>query len=409
LPKGPQGRPVASRLKRWFGWLLIAGVLLGGYWGWQIYKLGSGPLAAERQSASRDQATAKGGAPVHISTVSRKDFPFYINGLGTVQATNSVVVRSRVDGQIQKVAFEEGQLVHEGDLLVQIDPAPFKAAYDQAVAKLAMDQANLGIAKVELGRTQTLAKQGWATIELRDQREAAVAQLEAQVLADKAAIQSARVQLDYTTINAPLTGQAGFRLIDPGNIIQASDPRGVLTITQLEPISVIFTAPEQQLPEIQLHLKSGPMKVLAYSSDGRVLLGEGTLNLVNNQVDTASGTISLKASFPNKDNRLWPGLSVTTRLLVKTLKDIITVPDTTVQRGPDGLFAYVLTPDNKAQLRHLEVGPIADGYAVIEKGLAPGDRVVTTGHYKVQPGALVQILPDGDPKVAGKPARTEVD
>src|SRR5258706_5399254 len=250
LPKGPNERPARAGWKRWLRVLAVAVLLGGGYWAWQIYNLGT-PQAGQRQArGSGAQSPAQAGLPVQVAVVGRSDVPLYINGLGTVQATNSVVVRSRVDGQIQKVAFEEGQLVHEGDLLIQIDPAPFQAALDQAAAKLAQDEANLAIAKLQQGRTQTLAKQGWATTELRDQRDSAVVQLAAQIQADKAAVQSAKVQLDYTTIKAPLTAQAGFRLVDPGNIIHAGDQGGVLTITQLEPISVGFTAPEHQLPNI---------------------------------------------------------------------------------------------------------------------------------------------------------------
>ena len=411
LPVKAKAPPLRAkpRFRRWLRLLVFAALLALGYWVWDIYQMGAPPDAGRQIRSSRGAEPAPAAAPVHVAQVTRSDFPVFVNGLGNVQATNAVTVRSRVDGQIVKVAFQEGQLLHEGDLLVQIDPAPYKAAYDQAVAKLAQDQANLSMAKLEQARTATLAKQGWATTELREQRDSAVVQLTAQLQADTAAIESAKVQLDYTTIRAPLTGQAGFRLIDPGNIIHAGDPGGVLTITQLQPISVVFTAPEQQLPEIQKSLKSAPVKVLAYSSDGRTLLSEGKLMLVDNQVDMASGTIRLKASFTNQDNRLWPGLSVSTRLLVNTLKDVVTVPDTAVQRGRDGLFAFVVGKDDKAELRPLKVGPIADGRAVIQKGLSPGERIVISGHYRVQPGGRLEILPDGNTPAKDKQAHGEVD
>ncbi|MBO0765055.1 MAG: efflux RND transporter periplasmic adaptor subunit, partial [Hyphomicrobiaceae bacterium] len=366
-------------------WLLAAVVVLDtGLGVWQRYG-SSRPGQSSGQSSGPSSGSRP--APVQVATVERKDFPVVLTGLGTVQATNTVTVRSRVDGQVVKVAFEEGQMLKEGDLLVQIDPAPFKAALDQTVAKLAQDQASLNNAKQDLARTIPLAKQGVSTQQLLDQRTAQVANLTALVQADQAAIDSAKVQLAYTTIRSPLTGRAGFRLIDPGNIVHASDQAGILTITQLKPISVIFTAPEQQLPSINQALKEGPLKVTALSSDGANRLGEGTLRLVDNQVDPASGTIKLKASFPNEDNALWPGLSVTTRLLVSTAKNVVVVPDSAVQRGPNGLFAYVVTGDSKAELRQLKVGRIGDGQALVEQGLAPGERIVTAGHYRVQPGA----------------------
>ena len=390
-PREPQ-RPKSNHRQ----WLLAAVVLaVGTFGGWQYF--GS---TATKPTHEASQPPA----PVHAAIVEKKDFPVVLTGLGTVQPTNTVTVRTRVDGQIEKVAFEEGQMVHEGDLLVQIDPAPFKAALNQAIAKLAQDQASLNNAQQDLQRTSILAKQGNATQQLFDQRTAAVAQFAAQLQADQASIDSAKVQLAYTTIKSPLTGRAGFRLVDPGNIVHASDQTGVLVITQLQPISVIFTAPEQQLPNINEALKSGALKVTAFSSDGRKQLGEGTLQLVDNQVDTASGTIRLKASFGNPDDALWPGLSVTTRLLVTTIKDVVVVPDGAVQRGPNGLYAYVVTDENKAEMRNLKVARIADNQAIVERGLAAGDRIITAGHYRVLPGGPVQILQDQE--TAAQPAAT---
>src|SRR5262245_29026650 len=386
--KRPDTRPSkANALSRAALWLVLVVLLFdAGYGAWLRF----GPHSPQR-SASVQPARPQ-PAPVHVATVEKKDFPILLTGLGTVQATNTVTVRSRVDGHIEKVAFEEGQMLKEGDLLVQIDPAPFKAALDQATAKLAQDQASLMYGKQDLERTIPLAKQGVSTQQLLDQRRSNVASLTALVEADKAAIESAKVQLAYTTIRSPLTGRAGFRQVDPGNIVHAADQGGILTITQMQPISVVFTAPELQLPTINDALKHGPLKVTAFSSDGQKRLGDGTLKLVDNQVDTASGTIKLKASFPNQDDALWPGLSVTTHLLVSTAKNVVVVPDNAVQRGPNGLFAYVVTGDNKAQLRDLKVGRIAGGQALIEQGLAPGERIITAGHYRVQPGGAVEIV-----------------
>jgi membrane fusion protein, multidrug efflux system len=383
-----------------------------GTWHWALVAIAGLAVAyagwhqlASAETAVRSPALAE--VPVHVATAERKPFPLVLNGLGTVQATNVVTVRSRVDGQIEKVAFGEGQIVKEGDLLVQIDPAPFKASLDQAVAKLAQDQASLTNAKQDLNRTTTLSKQGDATLQLLDQRTANVASLNAQLQADQAAIESAKVQLAYTTIRSPLTGRAGFRLIDPGNIVHATDQNGMLTITQLQPISVIFTAPEQDLPAVSGALKSDPLKVTAYSSDGKKALAVGTLKLIDNQVDVASGTIRLKASFDNADNALWPGLSVSTRLLVSTVPDAVLVTDNAVQRGPSGLYVYVVTPDSKAELRNVTVGPIEGGQALIEKGLSPGERVVTSGHYKVLPGGPVQVLQEQ--RTAETPAAGKVE
>lgn len=375
--------------KRW-AWVLVAlACIPAAYVGWQKFKLGGAHGTARAASVTQS-------APVHVGVAKKGSFAINLNGLGTVQATNSVVVRSRVDGQIEKVAFEEGQMLHEGDLLVQIDAAPFQAAVHQAVAKLAQDQASLINAKQDLERTTILSKQGNATLQLFDQRTATVANLTAALQADQAAIESAQVQLAYTTIRSPLTGRAGFRLVDPGNIVHANDQNGILTITQLQPISVIFSAPEQDLPQINEALKGGPLAITAFSSDGRTELGRGQLSLVDNQVDTASGTIRLKATFDNSEHKLWPGLSVSTKLRVKTLDNVVVVPASAVQRGPNGLYVYVVTADSKAELRSVKVSHTEDKLALVDQGLVPSERVVTSGQYRVQPGAALQILDNGD-------------
>lgn len=379
-------------------WLAAAGmVTVIGYVGWQGLGFTSNSAPAQHGRESGQQQPAPISVPVRIAVVEKKDFPVHLIGLGTVQPTNIVTVRSRVDGQIEQVAFEEGQMVREGDLLIQIDAAPFQATLNQAIAKHAQDQASLTNAQQDLQRTTVLANQGNATQQLLDQRLALVAQLKAQIQADQAAVESARIQLAYTTIRSPLTGRVGFRLVDRGNIVHANDQSGMLVITQLQPISVIFTAPEQQLPAISAALKAGPLSVTAFSSDAKKRLGEGTLSLIDNQVDTASGTVRLKASFNNADNALWPGLSVSTRLLVSTLKDVIVVPDTALQHGPDGLFVYVVTKDGKAQFRPVSVGRTEDGDAVVEQGLSPGEQIVTSGHYRVQPGGPVNVLTAEEP------------
>ncbi|MBO0740001.1 MAG: efflux RND transporter periplasmic adaptor subunit [Hyphomicrobiaceae bacterium] len=397
---GHDARPIPRR-RRW-RWLLAAAACA-------LLVIAARHFLLQNSTPPRAAEVRQNGAPVHVAVVETGSFPVILNGLGTVQATNTVTVRSRVDGQIEKVGFEEGQMVREGDLLVQIDPAPFQAVLNQARAKLAQDQASLTNAKQDLDRTATLSKQGNATQQLFDQRTANVASLTAQVQADQAAIDSAKVQLDYTTIRSPLTGRAGFRLVDPGNIVHANDQNGMLTITQLQPISVIFTAPEDQLPAINEELKTGPLKVSAFSSDGKRPLGEGTLKLLDNQVDPASGTIRMKASFDNHGNALWPGLSVTTRLLLKTLKDVVVVPDAAVQRGPNGLYVYVIDDQSRAVLRTVKVSRIEGGLALVDSGLAAGERIVTSGHYRVQPGGPVQVLDQPEAVPATKPLADKVD
>jgi membrane fusion protein, multidrug efflux system len=399
LQTGQTSSPKPRRRRLW--WIAAALIVLaGGDWAWEQ---GTFLPSKTARSAGANRKAGGGPVPVHAASVQKRDFPVILDGLGTVQPINTVTVRSRVDGQIVKVGFEEGEMVKQGDLLAQIDPAPFQAALDQAIAKLAQDQATLRNTKQDLERTTTLAKQGNATQQLLDQRVAAVASATALVQADEAAIEAAKVQLAYTTIRSPLTGRAGFRLVDPGNIVHANDQNGILTITQVEPIAVVFTAPEQEVPAITGAMKGGPLQVTASTSDGKTVLAKGTLRLIDNQVDLATGTIRLKASFDNKDRALWPGLSVTTRLLIKTIKDVVVVPDSAVQRGPNGLFAYVVRDNATAELRNLEVSRIEDGQALVDKGLAAGERIVTSGFYRVEPGGPVQVLDMQSSATAAEP------
>jgi multidrug efflux system membrane fusion protein len=380
---------------RTIGWvLLIAAIGAAGYFGWDHYGRARPPQTAQK-------APAGNPVPVKIAAVEKADFPVYLTGLGTVQGFNTVLVRTRVDGQINKIDFKEGQLVKEGDTLVEIDPRPFQAALDQAKAKKAQDEANLGNANLDLQRFTRLGE--FATKQQTDTQRALVAQLTAQIAADQAAIENAQTQLDYATVKAPIAGIVGIRQVDVGNIVNAATQTGIVSIAQIEPITVIFTAPEDQLPEIQAALAVSPPKVIALSTDGKKELSTGTLALINNQVDTSSGTIRLKAVFDNKDHALWPGQSVSTRLLIKTLKDATVVPDDAVQHSNDGLYAYSVNTENKAELRRIKVTNSIDGRSVVDEGLSPGQQVITAGQYKVQPGTLVGTnVADAAPAKAGQ-------
>jgi membrane fusion protein, multidrug efflux system len=363
--------------------LIIAAVGSASYYGWQ--KFGS-PGAGKTQTAQKAPPRPQ-PVPVSVAPVQKTDFPVYLTGLGTVQGFNTVQVRSRVDGQIDKLAFREGQIVQQGELLVSIDPRPYQAALDQAKAKKAQDEANLANANLELQRAMRLGE--FATAQRVDTQRSTVAQLTAQIAADDAAIANAQTQLDYTQIKSPITGVAGLRQVDIGNIVNASTQTGIVTISQVEPIAVIFTAPEDQLPYISEGQRAGALKVIAFTTDGKKTLAEGKLAVINNQVDASSGTIRLKAVFDNKDHSLWPGQSVSTRLLVRTLRDATVVPDDAVQHSTNGLYAYTVNQDNKAEVHKIKVSYGIDGRSVIDEGLTPGQQVITGGQFKVQPGSLV--------------------
>src|SRR4051812_45977240 len=383
---------------RTIGWLLLIAAMAGlGYFGWQ--RLHGGERAAQADNA-QTRAPARTAVPVKIATVEKADFPVYLTGLGTVQGFNTVLVRTRVDGQINKIAFQEGQFVREGDTLVEIDPRPFKAALDQAKAKKAQDEASLANASLDLQRFTKLGE--FATRQQTDTQRSTVAQLTAQIEADSAAISNAQTQFDYATVKAPISGIAGLRQVDVGNIVNAATQTGIVTVVQIEPIAVIFTAPEDQLPDIKTALAVAPPETIAFSTDGKRVLSTGTLALINNQVDTTSGTVRLKAVFDNKDHALWPGQSVSTRLLIATLKDATVAPDDAVQHGNDGLYAFSVNAENKAELRTIKVSKSMDGRSVVDEGLSPGERVITAGQYKVQPGTLVASNVAAAPGKAGQ-------
>ena len=349
-------------------------------------------LQAEATAPKEQTKPVEGVAPIVVSVTSakRSDFPIVLESLGQVQPYNTVLVRARVDGEIVKIGFKEGQIVQQGDLLAQIDPRPFQAALDQSVAKKAQDEATAANAKLDLTRYATLAKQNFATEQQLDTQNALVNQLTATIAADAAAIDAAKVQLGYTTIRAPLTGRAGFRLIDEGNLVNAGQQTGIVSIAQLQPIAVIFTEPQEYVDRINQELAGGSPVVTVLNTEG-VKIATGNLTISDNQVELATGTIRLKAEFENKDNALWPGLAVTTRLQLGVMKDVIVVPTDTIQRGRQGFFVYVVGDDSRAAVRHVKVARQDATTAVVSEGLHEGDRVVTAGEFLLQPGALVSI------------------
>jgi multidrug efflux system membrane fusion protein len=396
-----------STLKATLFGILATGAV--GYGAW--YELaGVKPVAASAQSAST-QAAAK--IPVTSFEVKKADFPVHIYGLGVVSPFKTVTVKSRVDGQITKVFFKQGQMVKEGDPLLEIDQRPFVAALEQATAKKAEDEANLKNDQLNLERFQTLAKQQFETAQHLDTQQALVDQMTAQVKGDQAAIDNAQTNLGYTSIKAPISGRTGFRLVDPGNIVHAADTTGIVTIAQLQPIAVVFTEPEEQLQSIAKAYNAGDVPVEALTSDGTRTLSQGKLAIMDNSVRQVTGTISLKARFDNKDNALWPGLSVNTRMLIDTRKQVIVVPQDGVQHGPSGLFAYVIGDNGKVSVRPIKVSESGDANAVVAEGLNVGDKIVVAGQSRLFDGALVDEKPPAAPNapitnasVTASPAKT---
>jgi multidrug efflux system membrane fusion protein len=369
-------------------WMVASGVLVVlSLVGWAIYRRAHpATVSAARAASGRGQSEP---VPVVEGVVATKDVPIYLDGLGTVQAFNTVTLHSRVDGQLINVAFTEGQEVKSGDVLAQIDPAPYQAALDQVVAKKAQDEAQVANARLDLRRYADLLAKDSITQQIYDTQKALIAQLEATLQADQAAIDSARVNLDYTIIRSPIEGRVGIRLVDRGNIIHAMDAAGLVVLTQLRPISVLFTLPEQALPKLQAQ-GTNTFTVLAFARDDTNLLAEGKLAVIDNQIDTTTGTIKLKANFANDHLRLWPGQFVNARLHLSTRTNGVVVPASVVQRGPEGAFAFIVQEDQTVKMRPLQVAQIEHGEALIDEGLEPGERVVVDGQYKLQAGSQVK-------------------
>ena len=333
--------------------------------------------------------------PVTVTQAALQDVPIYYEALGTVQALNTVAIRAQVNGQIVSIDFRQGQEVHKGDVLAQIDPAPFKAALDQAVAKKSQDQAQLIDAEKDLARYTSLAKTHFETQQNVDAQQAKVDQSKAAIAADQAAIEAAQTQLNYATISAPIDGVVGFRQVDIGNIIHTADINPLTVLTQVKPCVVVFTLPQNNLGPVRESMLHGPVSVLAFDQNNKEQLAQGRLLLINNQIDQSTSTIQLKAEFPNDNERLWPGEFVRIRLLITTRKDAVTIPPVALQRGPDGLYVWVIKPDNTVEQRPLDAQTVDDTTAIATKGLAVGERVVVNGQSRLDNGMRVQIRTQG--------------
>jgi membrane fusion protein, multidrug efflux system len=341
-----------------------------------------------------ERANAAHAAPpaiaVDTAAANHTDVPIYLQGLGTVQAFYTVTVTARVDGELQQIAFTEGQQVRKGDLLAQIDPRPNQAAYEQAVATKAKDAAMLENSKRDLDRYTLLQPQDLASKQTVDTAHALVDQLKAQVDVDQAVIDNARTQLDYTRITSPINGRTGIRLIDPGNIVHAAATTGIVVVTQVQPITVIFTLPEEDLSAVGAALAAGPVVVTTLSRDGNTELDQGTLTLIDNEIDQGTGTARLKATFNNTRNTLWPGQYVNARVLVRTERNAMTLPSSAVQLGPNGPFTYVIKSDSTVEVRPLKLGNESGSLTVIKSGIALNERVVTSNQYRLQAGVRVR-------------------
>jgi multidrug efflux system membrane fusion protein len=342
--------------------------------------------------SSISQSVARGSGPaipVVTDKARRADVPIYLTGLGTVQAFNSVLIKSRVDGQIVKIRFEEGSDIHAGDVLIEVDQAPFEAALAQAKANELKDQAQLNNARRDLGRYTSLAKTGAGSTQQLDTTQALVEQLEATIKADQALVDMAQVQLNYTRIRSPIDGRVGTRLVDLGNIVRASDTTGIVTINQIHPIFVSFALPADSLPQLRAGSKTGDVTVTALDRESRTL-ATGVLAVIDNQINPATGAINYKAKFDNADDVLWPGQFVNLRIQLATRRNVIAVPVTAVQQGPDGSYAFVVGDDRTVQKRVLKVGARNKTTAIIDDGLQPGEQIVTDGQYRIQAGSKVQ-------------------
>jgi multidrug efflux system membrane fusion protein len=365
--------------------LVIAALAGGGAYYWQTRPV---PKPVARQAPA---------IPVTVTQAASRDVPIYLDALGTVTASNTVAIRAQISGTLQSVNFTEGQEVHKGDTLAVIDPRPLQAALTQATARKVQDQAQLISAQKDFARFAELAKRDYATQQSLDQQQAKVDQLKGMIDADQGAIDNAQTQLSYATITAPFDGRVGFRQLDAGNIIHTTDTNPLTVLTQIKPSLAIFTLPQKNLGAVREAMLRGPVDVFAWDQDGHAQLAQGQLMLIDNQIDQATSTIRLKARFANDDSRLWPGEFVRVRAQVDTKANVVTIPPPALQRGPTGLYAWVIKPDNTAEQRPLEATPVGTDTVIVTKGLNAGEKVVVNGQYRLQAGSRV------DAKVETKP------
>ena len=342
-------------------------------------------------TAAEKPPAAAAGIPVTAGVVATADVPVVLNGIGSVQAFNMVTIKSRVDGQIVKVEFVEGQEAKAGDRLVQIDPRPYQAALEQAQAAKAKDEAQLAGAQADLDRYSKLVGSGYQTRQSYDQQKALVAQSQAAIKGDQAQIDTAQLNLTYSDIRSPIDGRLGAKLVDAGNMVRATDATGLVTIAQVKPIFVSFTLPQDEAHKVRERQAKAPLEVMAYGQDATTLLATGELTLIDNAIDQATGTIRLKASFANDDERLWPGEFTNLRVILNVRKGATTVPAQTVQDGATGHFAYVIKPDDTVERREVEIAGVQDGIAIVTKGLSPGEKIVVDGQFRLTAGARVRL------------------
>jgi len=351
---------------------------------------------AARTRAAATKSTTAAAVPVLVGTVTKRDLPVALTSIGTVQPLSVVEVKARVDGQLQRVAFAEGQDVHAGDLLAEIDPRPFRAQLAQAEAARAKDAAQLANAKADYARFASLIDTGGIAKQTVDAAAAQVASLEAALQSDQAAIDSAKLQLEFTRLVAPIDGRVGLRLVNAGSIVHIGDPTGVVTVTQMQPISVIFSLPQDELAAVLANASKSKLRVIVYTRDGTRSLAEGVLSVIDSQVDPTNGQARMRAIFANPERVLWPGSLVSTRLLVRVDHAVTVVPAQAVMRGQNGEYIYVVKPDKTVELRPVATGQSVDGYTAVQSGVAPGEVVVVDGQARIAPGTRVDTKTDPD-------------